>query len=352
MSIIPSKLTLTVYSTVWPDTETFLRNHLSSELEVMLDRHRNAHTKKQDDYHVEFFEAWNEFVKPVVFGLSDFTEMYPTAGSSEAIREIIRQASWKNQSLVIFDGEYEGYEAMASCQNTEVIRVNRDNWKETLESWRKNGTPWGNGGAQWWISQPSAIDGDQWLEFTEWLCEMQEWPECNILVDLCYVGSAEIQGVIDVGNAPSVSGVVFSLSKIMGCYYRRIGGCLSKTQIPGLWGNHWFKNIDSLHIGTKWLEGVGDAVSHGKKYKEIQKEAMERAVQLLGGEALWKEGGISWKACDVPLLMKADNMNGTPPKGWEEFWKISSRGKLDKKSVRICLTPIIEEIFEERKNVA
>ena len=171
----------TVYSLVWPATEALVRRCLRDELSTMLANHQDAFTKQQDDLHLPFFAAWKTFAASAVHAnWEEFPEAYPTAGSSEAIREIIRQARWEDQVLVVFDGDYEGYEATAAPQGTEVFRIDRNRWREQVEAWRQHGPPWGQRVAQWWISQPSAIDGNTWPDFAPWLAAMQSFLQIRI----------------------------------------------------------------------------------------------------------------------------------------------------------------------------
>lgn len=348
---LPEGVSLTVYSVVWPQTEALVRRCMVEEAEAMLARHRRAHTKQQDAMHGPFFQAWRAFAAPAVLGLESFGEEYPCAGSSEAIREIIRQASWKQQTLIIFDGEYEGYEAIATAQGTPVVRVDRANWRQTLARWEAEGLPWGAGGAQWWVSQPSAIDGNQWEDFQPWLAAVNALVGCEVWVDLTYVGRARLKQAIDLSQATAVAGVVFSLSKVMGAYYRRIGGCVSRAPVPGLWANQWFKNLDSLYLGQQWLAVAGDAISEGRRHSVLQSRAMVRALEAMGGQDAWREAGIEWKPSDVALLMHATPTGG-PPAGQQELWEACRRGQNKQASARLCLTPAIETLLMESTDVA
>ncbi len=348
---LPQGVSLTVYSVVWPSTEALVRRCMIDEAESMLARHRQAFTKHQDALHGPFFDAWRAFARQAVLGLDAFTETYPCAGSSEAIREIIRQAAWKQQALVVFDGEYEGYEAIATAQGTPVIRVPRQQWQTTLAQWKASGVPWGEGGAQWWISQPSAIDGNAWEDFQAWLDAVAQLPGCEAWVDLTYVGRARLQQALDLRQAPAVAGVVFSLSKVMGAYYRRIGGCLSRQEVPGLWANRWFKNLDSLYLGQRWLEQAGDALEEGRRYAQLQQQAMAQALAAMGGEAAWVQAGIAWKPSDVALLMHADPTKAAPA-GQEPLWNACRRGQTQHASARLCLTPALEALLVENPHVA
>lgn len=334
----------TVYSVVWPSTERLIVKCLADEAQLMLARHRRAFEKRQDAMHADFFAAWRGFVAPAVKGLDEFGFEYPTAGSSEAIRELIRQAAWTGQALVVFDGEYEGYEAIAAAQGTRIIRVARSSWRQTLAHWARAGVPWSQAGAMWWVSQPSAIDGNAWDEFGDWLDAVNGLVGAQVWVDLCYVGRSRIRSPIDLSAHPCVAGVVFSLSKVMGAYYRRIGGCLAREEVAGLWANKWFKNLDSLYLGQRWLDQAGDAVKEGGRYRQVQEQAIERVLEALGGRNAWLDAGIHWKASDVDLLMHAQP-TGVPPASFEELWRLALRGQDKTASARLCLTPTIENMM-------
>jgi hypothetical protein len=341
-------VTTTVYSMLWPETRALVRRCMTQEADQMLARHDHAHTKRQDAMHEAFFDAWLSFAATGVnFPASSFPERYPTAGSSEAIREIIRQAGWKQQDLVVFDGEYEGYEAIAAAQGTRIHRVCRARWQEQLREWMNTGAPWGHGGAQWWISQPSAIDGNQWNEFATWLESLGVWfPDCQVWVDLTYVGAARQSSVIDLSHAPNVAGVVFSLSKVMGAYYRRIGGCFARDPVEGLWANRWFKNLDSLYLGQRWCEQSKDARTLGASRFQLQCRALETVLSSLG-DGGWSEAGILWQPSDVALLIHARNPTLSAPDALFPFWEASRRGSNEAVSRRLCLTPILTKMLED-----
>lgn len=335
----------TVYSAVWPETEDLVRTCLTQETEAMLARHRHAHSKHQDTLHEAFFDAWTAYAAPTVtIDRDQFPHHYPVAGSSEAIREIIRSALWKQQDLVIFDGDYEGYEAIASMQGTTVHRVDRRHWRQTMNEWAEKGTPWGNAGrrAQWWISQPSSLDGNVWSDFSEWLALTGMWPrDLDVWVDLCYLGvtTRAFEMALD---EKSVAGVVFSLSKTMGAYYRRIGGCFARDEQPGLWGNAWFKNLDSLYLGTRWLtDPTFQGLAWHATLRERQKTAFAWAMAAHGSE--FDAAGVQWGASDVALLMYAHDPRMTPTlsEPAARWWAASSRGE-GPASRRLCLTPSLD----------
>lgn len=348
-----SPVSLTVYSLVFNETEKLIKTILSNEQEIMLARHRNAHLKHQDPMHDNFFSAWQNFSKDCVnFKNSDYPETYPSNGSSEAIFHILAHAKATNRDLVVFEADYEGYRSLAESVGVRVHIVNRNFWRETLEDWREGKTSFANRPVQWWVSQPSAIDGNIWSDFPEWLKAMEEFSEGNeIWVDLTYVGRASIQNKIEL-TSPIISGFVFSLSKVMGAYYRRIGGCYSRLPIPSLWGNRWFKNLDSLYIGERWLQEASSAFEEGLKMKTKvegkteQEIAIEEAFNFIGNKTKWENEGIFWKPSDVSLLMYAEipQYEIRNPE-LLDFWTPACRGLHQKVSARLCLTPTLAKRF-------
>lgn len=335
----------TVYSAVWPPTEALVRQCMAHETEAMLDRHRLAHTKVQDSLHREFFTAWRQYAAATVdVDVVQFPHQYPCNGSSEAIREIIHTAVWNQQDLVVFDGDYEGYEVIAAIAGTRVHRVDRATWRATLTRWQAEGAPWQLAGrrAQWWVSQPSAIDGNIWDDFQDWLTSVSRLNNSvDVWVDLCYLGVTTRPFTVHLDHS-CVAGVVFSLSKTMGAYYRRIGGCFSRDALPGLWGNGWFKNLDSLYLGTRWLK---DPTFQGRAWQarlsQWQHTAMERALNT--EREAFLTASIAWVPSDVALLMHADE----PPSratGLDRdstaarWWAAAARGAAPT-GRRLCLTP-------------
>jgi hypothetical protein len=84
------------------------------------------------------------------------------------------------------------------------------------------------------LSQPSAIDGNLWPGYGDFLQHMAErHPQVEVMLDLCYVGLLARDYAIEIGY-PNIVRLFFSLSKIFGVYYHRMGGVFSKREIPGL----------------------------------------------------------------------------------------------------------------------
>lgn len=353
-----SPVSLTVYSLVFKETEDLIRKIASEEQDVLLSRHRNAHFKTQDPMHLDFFNAWKRFSSDSIsFSEKDFPETYPSNGSSESIFHVFANAKANDLDLVVFDGDYEGYRSLAESVGVRVHIVNRNHWREVLSDWARGKTPFANRKVQWWVSQPSAIDGNVWEDYSLWIEALEKFEDrCQVWVDLTYVGRATITNPIEL-TSPVIAGFVFSLSKVMGAYYRRIGGCFSRYPIPSLWGNRWFKNLDSLYLGQRWLEVAGNSQKEGARLKNIQDDlagvsaqrwAMQKAFEFMGSEESWVAAGVYWKPSDVSLLMYAEVGVGATlalSDEQESFLKPTKRGINGWVSSRLCLTPALATRF-------
>lgn len=346
MTSMPDPLspTGTVYSVIWPRTRTLIHQVLTTEADALMARHEGAHTKRQDGMHATFFARWQAFAAGQVNAdWSSFPETYPSAGSSEAIREVLNLARAKDQDLVIFNGEYEGYEALASPAGTTIHRLDRACWRAQLAAWETQGAPWGARGAQVWLSQPSAIDGTVWAEFDAFLQAVAALPRVSVWVDLAYLGT--VPGLrIDL-TSPVIAGVAFSLSKVYGTYYRRIGGLFARTPVPGLWGNRWFKSLDALYLGERLLTDAETADTQAARIAAWVHRAHDRFQSEQG--AAWRAAGIVWSRAAVPLLVVAEDPSIELPSDHplSALWSLARRGTLDRPAAsrRLCITPLIED---------
>jgi hypothetical protein len=228
----------TVYSLVYPETRAVLTELWDSHPHGMYDA---PWTARQDAMHQDFFATWAAWS-----GLPDIgrrlPHAYPTGGSSEAIRDAIclMAADPDKPRLVMLDGDYEGYPALAAAYGVEVVRLRRDRWREDLAGV--------TGPVEAFLSQPSSIDGDLWPELDAF---MEAFPG-PVNLDLCYLGCTTRPFGVDLSH-DNLQRVFFSLSKVYGVYYHRVGGVWSRTEMPGLWGNRWFKNLFSLKLGTELM---------------------------------------------------------------------------------------------------
>jgi hypothetical protein len=313
----------TVYALVTPESEAISRQLFSEYETILAPRKRAAWTKKQDSYHVEFFDRWVAWSAPVInFDRELFPFFYPGAGSSEILRHLIYSMGVRNSTarLHVFKGEYEGYKAVAEAARIKVVEWDRDDWQTFSKS--INRVQWDmREGDLFFISQPSGIDGNVWSDFNEFLSTMD--PN-TVVVDLTYVGAIPaVKERFDL-TLPSVRNVVFSLSKPFGLYYNRIGGVWSRKVDPGLYGNVWFKNLDSLALGVQIMDTLS-VWDLPRRYSNLQRTA----VKEIGAEL-----GIELKPCDVFILGQA------APEESE-----LSRYVTRTKTARICLTPYMSEML-------
>lgn len=319
----------TVYALVTPETESakdaLLGNRGSATRNAYLDLFREAWTSKQDALHEEFFDGWHRWSQPVVdLDRSRFPFYYPCNGASEPIRHLIFKWAVDNslyvagdpQPIHFFKGEYEGYKAMAEAALTGWTEHNREDWRNIPTSFI--------GGERFFISAPSAIDGNVWEDFNAFL---QAMPPRTVAVDCTYVGAVPEIAIKERFNlnADSVHSIIFSLSKPFGVYYDRIGGIFTRKEDPGLFGNKWFKNLTSLKLGTTLME-KHDVFSLPHQYAEMQRLATASASQGLG---------FDFSPSDVFLLANSDDQADTPMANY-----LRRAGKL-----RICVTPGIAEII-------
>lgn len=356
----------TVYSLVYRETEAI---EAQCRAEMPRELYGEPWTGKQDEVHEEFFHSWaNIMGQPVTgFGFHKmralFPHYYPTSGSSEAIREVIAQISayaphrhrecpWYEGVILVFEGEYEGYRAYAQSYNIHVIEIPRDNYEEALKQAVREyaegfacGESLEYGGGiphfHFFLSQPSSIDGNVWDGYDRFLEVIEEangvirevydnyfggseYPESCIKIhlDLCYVGCTNgIEYKVNLVNK-NIETVFFSLSKVYGVYYHRIGGVWSRKKLDALWGNRWFKNLFSLYFGTVLMNELG--YDFGARYAGIQ----ARAVKALSEMNAFK--GIVVEPSDVILLA-----NSTIGKFSNEIQREFKRSS----HARFCLTP-------------
>lgn len=310
----------TVYALVTPETEAAKRatfGRFIPEQAEYFDMFREAWTGKQDALHEEFFDTWYEWSKPVVFfARKHYPYYYPTAGASEALRQLIfDMAAHSHNSPVIhiFAGEYEGYKAMAEAAGLSVMEHDRSAWPDQAVTISE--------GDRFFISQPSAIDGNIWSKFNDFLATM---PANSVVADITYVGAvSEVRDRFEL-DSTSVSNIVFSLSKPFGGYYDRIGGVFCRTENLALFGNRWFKNLTSLAVGTKLLQH-NDVFSLPKKYRFAQTRALVHASSELRMDFL---------PSDVFILGTAAPTNT----GIGRY--LSRAGK-----PRICITPAMSKMI-------
>jgi hypothetical protein len=287
------------------------------------DNFEAAWTGRQDSIDRHFFEAWKDWAAPVVKLQPEHSNfMYPTAGASEGLREAIGEYAVRAgkegfpAAIHVFDGEYEGFAAYADSANIAVVRHNRADWRGAITQVGAND--------QFFISQPSAIDGNVWDDFDDFAKALYKaQPKAELLLDVTYVGAVAKDFQIDATH-PNIPSVFFSLSKPFGIYYHRVGGFLSRTEHKGLLGNKWFKSVQALQYGTALLKRSG-VFELARKYRPMQEEAIASVGQRLG---------IDLKPADVLLFGTAE-----PTDPEDAIQKALLRGPKDMPFIRLCITP-------------
>lgn len=325
----------TIYSLVMPESEAALAAIIDDRAHF-LDLYREAWTQKQDVMHHEYFDRWIDWSSPVVaVDAGAFPHRYPTAGASEGIFKLMSEYAAEcrsrgvHPSIHIFDGEYEGFPAYAAALGLPVVRHPRSDWQAVAQ----DGVP---DHAQFWISQPSAIDGMVWPSFEPFAAALHAArPTAELVPDLTYVGSVARDYRIAL-DAPNIESLVISHSKPFGGYYHRVGGVLAKRERPSLFGNRWFKNLLSLAWGSEMMRRH-EVQELPRKYRPLQVEAA-----LNCGAAL----GVALEAADVMLLAIAPWSDDGPP-----LLRSVGRGCPQERIVRLCLTPAMAGSIERQGEV-
>jgi histidinol-phosphate/aromatic aminotransferase/cobyric acid decarboxylase-like protein len=312
-------LSAAVYGLVLPETRALVDRLWKEQPHVLFEQ---AYEDTQDTTHLAFLDAWRHWVSSVATGLDAFRHQYVTNGSSEAIRESVwsfaRAAhdSGMPPQLHVFAGEYEGYGAYARAAGIEVVAHDRATWRDVAFASGK--------AHRWYLSQPSATDGNVWPDFAAFLGALEE-RGVDVAVDLAYVGAVPTPVTIDLAR-PNVPHVFFSLSKVFGVFYHRVGGMVSRSPMLGLEGNKWFKNMFSLYLGTALLEETATPTTLPLRYHHVQAEACRLVTE---------RHGIPMVTSDVILLASS------PPGPYPDAFRRGPR-------YRFCLTPTMDQLLRTR----
>jgi histidinol-phosphate/aromatic aminotransferase/cobyric acid decarboxylase-like protein len=266
---------------------------------------------------LERWRAWVE-VAGVALG-SGYGHEYPTAGASEALHALLAlHAARGGRRIHAFEGEYEGYGHLARALGLEVCLHARD-----ADRYARSLPERAQAGDIFFVSQPSAIDGNVWPGFERFCAALPELaPGVDAVVDVTYVGAVSVEPRMDLRHE-AIRAVVWSLSKPFGVYYHRVGGVVCRAEIPTLRGHHWFKNLFSVHLGER-LMAAHAACELPQRYRAVQAAALERC----------RASGVvpaSARASDVVMLAHA------PHSGDERFAAYARGGGL-----RFCLSPAID----------
>ena len=336
-----SSVSKIIYALVMPETEQVIDRVLDGSGEEKLagrtrfhDLFREAWTQKQDVIHEEFFGKWKAWTEPIVqFDASGFPFSYPTAGASEALREAIHDYAVRSRKehfvpkIHVFNGEYEGFAAYATAAGIEVQSHDRKDWQKAFDSIGEK--------EQFYISQPSGIDGLVWNDFDCFALELQSRkPTTELMLDLSYVGCVAKDFSVNADH-PNISAVFLSLSKPAGVYYHRIGGMYSRKEYLGLFGNRWFKNLSSLSIGTEFMSRFG-VQELPRKYSSVQQQVIRQVNQCLG---------MNLRPADIFLLGV-----GEPPSSPSDLERYLLRGSQGEQKVRVCLTPLMAHAINPALN--
>ncbi len=302
---------------------------LDTAREPFRDMYRAAWTQRQDADHVAFFERWRAWTAPVLdLDAAAFPFCYPTAGASEGLRAAIdaygnrARAEAFAPSIHVFAGEYEGFGAYAEAARIPLVRHRRQDWRAVPSRIGPRD--------QFYISQPSAIDGAIWPSFDAFAQALAiAQPTAELMLDLTYVGCVARPYRLKA-DYPNVPMIFFSLSKPAGAYYHRIGGCLARREHSGLFGNMWFKNLLSLRLGIEFMNR-NSVRALAEKYRPVQ----EQAARDVGAKL-----GVTLAPCDVYLLATA-RPSAVP--GVVERYLL--RGEGDDARVRVCVTPAMAHLI-------
>ncbi len=294
----------TVYAWYYPEVAAVVQKLWDGHHHEWYER---AYTKHQDTMHEEFLDTWRNW-SGVSLGKA-FPHAYPANGSSEIIKDLLLPPA----ALHVFEGEYEGYAAIARARGMKVVTHARNVYVDSSLF-----AP----GDVFWASNPSAIDGNAWSELPAFLEALRfQAPGVRVYLDMTYVG-ATVRPVTDIEphRHENVAAVIFSLSKPMGTYYHRVGGCYSRQPIDALWGNKWFKNLFSLKLGTELMKRFGPTTLP-KRYAETRTTVMRQLV---------RDGRLAESAQPSNVLLLANDTAGP-----DEFRRAPN-------AYRFCLTEALD----------
>ncbi len=311
----------TVYGIYYPETRRVVDELWAERPHAWYERN---YTGRQDSMHQGCMDRWRAWVSAAGVTLgAGYAHGYPTAGANEAIHALLAQqavqpAGGGGRRIHVFEGEYEGYSHLALALGLEVVTHTR-----SVDAYRASLAARARPGDAFWISQPSALDGNLWGGFDElraWLAVHA--PGVKLVVDLTYVGAVPTATQIDLDHE-QVAAVVWSLSKPFGVYYHRVGGLVSRREVATLRGHHWFKNLFSVHLGER-LMAAHSACELPARYAPVQAETLARA--RAAGEL-----PASARASDVVMLAHA---HARAPEDDARFAEYARGGGL-----RFCLSP-------------
>lgn len=263
----------------------------------------------------------------IIPGITDFENVYPCAGSSDAIVKTLTILKVQGTPVInVLRGEYEGYGITARALGMEV----REHDPETLNPRRIQP-------GVWYISNPSAIDGN--ILPDELISELLGAGH-RLVLDFAYAGSTKPH----VFNADhdNIAAVLLSPSKPYGVFEERVTGfaLLREQHFPKaqannfLYGNRWFTDKVRTLQALKLVQVLGPK-SDGStplydKYRPVQEGIVGDLVE---------EHGLPFKVSDAFLIAHI-NAKDAAKLGKEQLELIApyQRGA----GYRLCLTPYFE----------
>lgn len=310
----------TVYSFYYPEVRNIVEELWANRPHSL---YEEAYTKKQDAYHRVLLELYRSWVDHRISIPAPFHGYY-TSGSNEAIRCLVaRLGQTDSGRMFVFRGEYEGYEAYAQAYGVPVVKIDRDQYPYQLGRYSPGA------GDEFYISQPSSIDGniwgdDQFAFFVSWV--QSQYPKLSIKLDLAYVGCTPRVPSIEISGTP-IDTVFWSLSKAFGVFYHRIGGVFSESQLPELEGNVWFKNMFSIALAKRLLGFPPTYLPSFWRDRQLE------AIHRLREEYAWFDASDP-EPSDVILL--AHGRSNPPAFDLTDYTR-------DNDIPRYCLTPVLDD---------
>ena len=263
-----------------------------------------------DNFHEPIVDKIIDFYSDFVLNLKDFKFRYPTSGSEEGIREVFTKLQTDRiKEIYVFEGEYEGYKAVAETRGIKTIEVPYNQNPNKLKQ------------GYWFLSNPSARDGN--IIPNEKIMNICDAGH-QLFYDMAYLGSTK-QHEFDIDHENIFASVV-SFSKPFGLFYDRIGFAFSKEAIPSLYGNKWFKSVLGLMIAEKVVDNLNPLDLYNK-YRPMQENIIDSINQ---------EFELGMKPSDALLLA---NINPEDTNKLTEQQK-ELIGKFQRGTgYRFCLTP-------------
>lgn len=260
-------------------------------------------------------------------GITKFENVYPCPGSSDAIVKTLTILKVQGiDTINVLSGEYEGYGITARALGMKV----KEHDPETLDSRSiQSGV--------WYISNPSAIDGNI---LPEGLISGLLDADHKLVLDFAYAGSTRPYHFN--ADHENIAAVLLSPSKPYGVFEERVTGFallrekyFQRDQANNfLYGNRWFTDKVRTLQALKLVQDLGPRDDGStllyNKYRPVQEEIVRDLIE---------QHGLPIRVSDAFLLahLKAEDTANLK----EETLKMIApyqRGK----GYRFCLTPYFE----------